>query len=150
MMLTQKESTFLRDLKGQEQICTQKYTRYADMCCDPQLKVLFSTLAGHERMHYDTLTKMESGTAPSMDNGCTPLPAEFTASACAAEQKAQDEYLCKDALAMEKFVSADYNTGVFEFRDKAMRDILNHIQTEEQGHGKALFDYMTVNNMYSA
>lgn len=150
MMLTQKESTFLRDLKGQEQVCAQKYTRYADTCCDPQLKTLFSTLAGHERKHYDTLTQMESGVAPSMQGGCTPLPEEFTASACAAEQKAQDEYLCKDALSMEKFVSSDYNTAVFEFRDKAMRDVLNHIQGEEQEHGKALYDYMAANNMYSA
>ena len=29
-----------------------------------------------------------------------------------------------------------------------VRDVLNHIQKEEQQHGKLLYDYMTVNGMY--
>ena len=29
-----------------------------------------------------------------------------------------------------------------------MRNVLNHIQTEEQEHGKCLYDYMMANNMY--
>jgi len=31
-----------------------------------------------------------------------------------------------------------------------MRDALNHIQKEEQEHGKMLYDYMSVNGMYCA
>jgi hypothetical protein len=37
---------------------------------------------------------------------------------------------------------------VFEFRDENIRKALNHIQSEEQGHGKMIFDYMAANHMY--
>ena len=33
--------------------------------------------------------------------------------------------------------------------DDAARAALNHIQKEEQNHGKMIYDYMTANNMYS-
>ena len=52
------------------------------------------------------------------------------------------------ALAGEKHVSGLYDTSVFEFRDGQARNVLNHIQKEEQEHGKQLYDYMTVNGMY--
>jgi spore coat protein CotF len=63
--------------------------------------------------------------------------------------KQADCYLCSDLLADEKHVSGLYNTSIFEFNDKQIRDTLNHIQKEEQEHGKAIYDYMSVNNMYS-
>ena len=50
---------------------------------------------------------------------------------------------------MEKHASHLYDTCVFEFAQQPLRDVLNHIQTEEQGHGKAIYDYMSTNSMYS-
>lgn len=149
MTLTQKESLLLQDLKSQEQLCIDKYGRYSNLACDPQLKKLLAQLAEHERQHLDTLTQMESGTAPMMGGGQSQTPGGFTESNCAENEKQQDAYLCKDLINTEKHVSSTYNTCVFEFRDKGMRDALNHIQKEEQEHGKFLYDYMAANGMYN-
>ena len=63
--------------------------------------------------------------------------------------KENDGYLCKDALAMEKHVSALYNTSVFEFSSPVLRDTLANIQKEEQNHGEQLYQYLAANNMYA-
>ena len=65
-----------------------------------------------------------------------------------AKASKQDEYLCQDLLSTEKHVSSVYDTAIFEFKDAGMRDVLNHIQKEEQEHGKKLYDYMSQHNMY--
>ena len=39
MMLTQKETTLLNDLKTHEQLCVDKYARYEQQAQDPQLKI---------------------------------------------------------------------------------------------------------------
>lgn len=59
-----------------------------------------------------------------------------------------DKDLCTDMLMTEKYVSGAYNTAIFEFRDPQVRNILNHIQKEEQQHGEAIFKYMESNGMY--
>ena len=41
MQLTPKEASLLKDLKGQEQLCVDKYNRHAASANDPQLKNLF-------------------------------------------------------------------------------------------------------------
>ena len=51
MQWTQKETDLLKDLKGQEQLCVDKYTRHAEAAADPQLKNLFSQLAQNEQQH---------------------------------------------------------------------------------------------------
>ena len=63
--------------------------------------------------------------------------------------KQNDAYLCSDALTTEKYVSSDYNISIFEFTENNIRDVLNHIQKEEQEHGKAIYDYMAQNGMYN-
>ena len=59
-----------------------------------------------------------------------------------------DKDLCTDMLMTEKYVSGAYDTAIFEFRDPQVRNILNHIQKEEQQHGEAIFKYMENNGMY--
>jgi len=59
-----------------------------------------------------------------------------------------DKDLCTDLLMTEKYVSGSYDTAIFEFRDPQVRNILNHIQKEEQQHGEAIFKYMENNGMY--
>lgn len=61
-----------------------------------------------------------------------------------------DKDLCTDMLMTEKYVSGAYNTAIFEFRDPQVRNILNHIQKEEQQHGEAIFKYMESKGMYQA
>ena len=46
-----------------------------------------------------------------------------------------------------KYVSATYNTSVFEFAQPKLRNVLNHIQKEEQEHGLKIYQYMSANNM---
>ena len=61
----------------------------------------------------------------------------------------EDKILCTDLLSTEKYVSSTYNTAIFEFRDENVRNVLNHIQKEEQEHGKKIYDYMASHGMYN-
>ncbi|MDD2573267.1 MAG: spore coat protein, partial [Firmicutes bacterium] len=47
------------------------------------------------------------------------------------------------------YVSGTYDTAIFEFKDSQVRDVLNHIQKEEQKHGEAIFKYMESKGMYN-
>ena len=150
MQWNQKESGLLKDLKGQEKLCVDKYLHHAEAACDPQLKKLFSQLAQQEAQHLQTIHQMESGTVPQMQSGSDqqPAPAFTAAHTGDSKEKKNDCFLCSDVLAGEKHVSALYDTCVFEFKDEQIRQKINHIQKEEQEHGKQLYDYMTVNGMY--
>ena len=64
-------------------------------------------------------------------------------------QNQDDKILCTDLLSTEKYVSSTYNTAIFEFRDENVRNVLNHIQKEEQEHGKKIYDYMASHGMYN-
>lgn len=62
----------------------------------------------------------------------------------------QDLDLCHDLLDTEKFISSTYNTAIFEFNDANIRQVLNHIQKEEQEHGCRIYSYMKQNGGYQA
>ena len=151
MQLSQKESSLIKDLKGQEQLCIDKYTKHADCAADPQLKNLFTQIAQIEQGHLNSLTQLESGTVPQPSGGGTKPQSSFTAfhSSVETPEKQSDCYLCTDILTTEKHASHLYDTCVFEFKDAGARDLLNHIQKEEQEHGKLVYDYMQTNGMYS-
>ena len=152
MTLTQKETMLLKDLVSQEQLCVEKYTKYSTEALDGQLKNLFNHLGQVERQHIDTLNQIMSGTVPSMNSGgsgnTAPVITPTYTENCPDKEK--DKFLCADALAMEKHVSAEYNTCIFEFSDVGLRDVLNHIQKEEQEHGEKIYNYMSQNGMYNA
>ena len=152
MNLTQKETTLLQDLKSQEQLCIEKYDKYSQLAHDPELKNLFSTLAGNEQKHLDTINQILNGTEVKMpDQSPSAVQAKLQCkmSGCNEVEKKNDAYLCKDALSMEKHVSGVYNMGVFEFSNPTLRDTLAHIQNEEHNHGEQLYNYLNCNNMYS-
>jgi rubrerythrin len=151
MQLTAKESSLLKELKGQEQLCIDRYTKASGCAADGQLKGLFTSLADTERQHLNTLTQIETGTCPAMPAGKETPPPTFTAVYGVAEtpDKKNDCYLCTDALSGEKHVSGLYDTCIFEFRDDNVRAALNHIQKEEQQHGKSIYNYMSANAMYN-
>nr|WP_315021127.1 spore coat protein [uncultured Aminipila sp.] len=157
MILTEKETMLLNDLKSEEKLCIDKYNKYASQACDGQLKNIFSSIGQTEQNHYDTITQMLNGTVPSMTMGSNQKP-DFQVNSqqnltqqqsFGQDQRKNDEYLCTDALGTEKHVSSTYNTCIFEFKDENARNTLNHIQKEEQEHGKKLYDYMSQNGMYS-
>lgn len=151
MTLTQKETDFLNDFKSQEQLCIDKYTKYAGEACSSCLKNLFSSMAQAEQTHLNTVTQMLNGQEPQ------PQPAPSAAQSVCNENtpyadsqsKKADSLLCQDMLAMEKHVSSLYNTGIFEFSNPLLRDTLAHIQKEEQNHGEQLYTYMAAHGMYS-
>lgn len=176
MQWTQKETMLLQDMINSEQICIEKYTDYAERACDPELRTLFDSIKTVEQGHYDTLSQMANGTIPQMSaqggqpqgngqaQGGTNTQAQGKANGQAQGGSAQskkpgktedsptedceeDEYLCRDALDTEKHVSSLYDTCIFEFVSAQARDVLNHIQKEEQEHGKQIYDYMSAHGM---
>lgn len=150
MQLTQKETTLLKDLRDQEKLCVDKYTKYAAEARDPQLRQLFEAIAGTERTHYDMLNRIDAGQSPTVTPGNAPAPSfQATYSAAETPDKQADAYLCSDLLATEKHVAALYNTCVFEFTQNDLRKVLGKIQSDEQYHGEQLWKYMSVNGMYS-
>jgi hypothetical protein len=66
MTLTQKENNLLQDLKTQEQLCIEKYSKYSSQASNPQLKTMLSQIAQVERQHLQTLDQIGSGTVPQM------------------------------------------------------------------------------------
>ncbi|HAN20613.1 MAG: coat protein F [Clostridiales bacterium GWF2_36_10] len=156
MQLSQKETLLLKDLKEQEQICIEKYNHYASEAKDGQLKGMLTNIAKVEQKHYDTVTQIMNGTVPTTQSGGgnqqqQQTPPTFTPTYKAGindQNKQKDSYLCIDLLSTEKHVSSLYNTAIFEFKDANVRQVLNHIQKEEQQHGEQIFEYMNQNGMY--
>ena len=156
MNLSQKETGLVSDLKGQEEICIEKYSKYAEEAGDNQLKELFRGIASVERQHLSTLNSIEKGqtsgsgsNSSSGSGGGSNLPQSFTKAPASVDCE-KDRFLCSDLLSTEKHASHLYDTCIFEFRDENVRQTLNHIQKEEQTHGKLLYDYMKVNGMVEA
>ena len=152
MTLTQKENSLLKDLKSQEKLCIEKYGKYEKEASDAALKNLFSSIKTTEENHLATINRILEGEEVAMSCAAPKAKdekANFPQSAVTGDEKTHDAFLCSDALAMEKHVSSVYDIAIFEFSSPTLRDTLNHIQKEEQNHGKELYDYMSKNNMYS-
>ncbi len=152
MQLTQKESTLLKDLKTQEMLCAEKYSKHASSAKDSQLSKLFTELSAVEQNHYNMLCSLEKGRVPktqsgNQNSGKKQKTFKATYTARETKDKKNDAYLCNDLLAAEKQASGLYNTCVFEFTDHNARKLLNQIQGQEQHHGKFIYDYMSANSM---
>lgn len=151
MTLTQKETNLLSDLRSEEQLCIEKYTKYATMANDPALKNIFSDLSRDEQSHLKTINEILSGkevSMPSESPSAVEAKVQPSPSPCDADERSDDAYLCRDSLSMEKHVSSAYDTSVFEFSSPVLRDTLAHIQKEEQNHGEILYNYLSSNGMY--
>jgi len=156
--LTSKERMLLQDQKSHEEICIEKYSNYANLASDQQLKNLFSNHAKIEQEHLNTINQLLSGQIPSTNNKQTGSNINQVQQQQGlnsilqnnnSSYQSSDKSLCTDMLMTEKYVSNAYNTAIFEFKDTQVRDILNHIQKEEQKHGEAIFKYMESKGMYS-
>lgn len=151
MKLTEKEKLLLKDLKNSEEICIEKYGTYAERAEDAELRNLFETIRTEELNHLSTIESLMQGTVPMMGGGQQQQQNQQSGSPCCGDcdckMSKNDEYLVRDALDTEKHVSSVYDTCIFEFTDAGARDALNHIQKEEQQHGKQLYDYMSCHGM---
>lgn len=155
--LTQKETSLLKDQQNHEKICIQKYQTYAQQASDPQLQQLLNSYASQEQAHLDTITQMLNGQVPAVFSQQSQRSQQSSPQSSAQPAQSQqgvtsnqnDSALCNDMLMTEKFVSGAYDTAIFEFKDPAMRQTLNHIQKEEQDHGQGLFQYMQSKGMYN-
>lgn len=163
--LTQKERMLLEDQKKHEEICIQKYQSYANQVQDPQLKQLLNSYAQQEQQHLNTLNQLLAGQVPSINqsqnqsqqqqppfqnqqqqNQAAQQAGQMGSSFNQAQQN--DAAILTDLLMTEKYVSNTYDTAIFEFTCPKTREVLNHIQKEEQQHGEGIFNYMQSRGMY--
>lgn len=145
--LTQKERMLLEDQKKHEQVCIQKYQSYATQTQDHELQQLFQSHASHEEQHLNTITQLLNGQIPNISQQGGTQQRQMNQQAVPGNQ--MDAYLCNDLLSTEKYVSGTYDTAIFEFTNSQVRQILNHIQKEEQKHGEDIFMYMQNHGMYN-
>ncbi|MDO0822780.1 spore coat protein [Desulfosporosinus nitroreducens] len=157
IQLSQKEKSLLMDQRTHEETCVDKYTKYANQAQDAQLKQLFNSYSAKEQEHLNTINQLLIGQVPSVggQQGQQAQNQQQTAgnqgqmtSTVQGNYNQEDAKLCKDMLMTEKYVSGAYDTAVFEFRDTNVRQVLNHIQKEEQQHGEGIFQYMQSQGMY--
>lgn len=158
VQLTTKEKYLLEDARTHEENCIKKYDNYANLATDAQLKAVFRANGQKEKEHLQTISQLLSGQVPSMNQGSQQQSGQMAQSQQASIDqqssgsspfKASDKELCTDMLMTEKYVSGSYDTAIFEFKDTEVRDVLNHIQKEEQKHGEAIFAYMQSKGMYT-
>jgi spore coat protein CotF len=176
--LTTKERFLLEDQKSQEQMCVDKYSSYANLASCPQLKSLCQSIGQIEQQHLQTINQLLNGQIPAMNNqqqqeqqqgqrqnqmasqqqmsfqssqGSQSSQQQMSSSQSSGSSQfpKSDKDICSDLLMTEKFVSGLYDTAIFEFTNTQVRDVLNHIQKEEQEHGDRIFKYMESKGMYS-
>lgn len=139
MEWTEKERMLLQELKAVERVSIKRYEEDEEHAATPKLKQLFARIRREEEEHLKTLEELERGIIPMM-GGKKQQGSEPPVSTESRDGK--DEYFCHDGLESEKFASAQYDRAIFEFRDSSVRDMLNHIQKEEQEHGRLLSEYI--------
>ncbi|MBZ9688999.1 spore coat protein [Clostridium estertheticum] len=150
--LTQKERMLLEDQKSHEELCIEKYTNYEKQAKDNQLKQICKANGQVERTHLDSINQLLSGNIPEMNqqqNQTQNSTQNVNNNTEVSGVNLSDKDICTDLLMTEKYVSGSYDTTIFEFRDTGARDVLNHIQKEEQKHGEAIFKYMESKGLYN-
>lgn len=175
MHLTQKETMYLKDAKSHEELCVAKYNSYSNQVSDLQLSALLKQIAQHEQQHLNTINQMLQGQIPTMGGSGgqqgqqqgmqqSQLSAQSGSGMQATSgggqqmqsgsnmsgQPLNDQQICQDLLTTEKAIAAMYNTATFEFTNPQLRQVLAHIQQEEQEHAYQLYDFMAKKGWYQA
>ena len=162
VQLTQKERMLLEDQKSHEEVCIKEYQDYASRVHCTELKQLFNNLASKEQEHLNTINQLLNGEIPQMSSSQSGQSGQsgqqwsqsgqqFSQQSTSQSQSynQEDATLCTHMLMTDKYVSGASNTAIFEFKDPNIRQILNHIQKEEQEHGEQIFNYMYQHGMYN-
>lgn len=156
--LTQKETMLLQDQLKHEELCIQKYQSFASQAQCQELKQLFTTYASQEQQHLNTINQMLNGQIPNVSQQGSqsqqqqnPIGSQkvMNNNTQGTLQSQRDQTLCLDALTTEKYISGTYDTAIFEFTNPQLRQVLNHIQKEEQQHGEGIYNYMQQRGMYT-
>jgi spore coat protein CotF len=120
---------------------------------------MFQTFAQQEQQHLNSINQMLNGQVPNVQQSQQQGQQQQSQGQQQVQQGQQEQQqagminssdadLCTDMLMTEKYVSSAYNTAVFEFTNTNAREVLNHIQKEEQQHGEGIFNYMKKKGMY--
>ncbi len=154
--ISQKENMLFQDQQKHEEMCVQKYQNYAQQAQDPQLKQLFNSLAQQEQQHLNSVNQLLNGQIPNLQQSqqnqnqgqsqYTQAVAQNNTQGIASQN---DIGMCNDMLVTEKYISGAYDNTIFECTNAGARQVLNHIQKEEQQHGEALFNYLQSQGMYN-
>ena len=159
--LTTKERMLLEDEKSHEELCVSKYKDYSSKATCQELSNLFSSLSQKEQQHLDSINQILNGTIPNVNsnnqnqqNSMQQLQSNTSnmpnlQNTAIKTYNENDKMLCQDSLSTEKYVSSTYNTAIFEFSNTQIRQVLNHIQKEEQEHGQKIYNYMNQHGMYN-
>lgn len=178
MQLTQKEMMYLKDAKSQEELCIAKYSNYSQQVSCQQLSSMLQQIAQHEQQHLQTIQQIMQGQMPNVGTGGQQQGGQQNQAAAQGgggsmtmqsssgggqgqQQSAQmggntggqqlnDKQICEDLLTTEKAVAGLYNTATFEFTNPQLRQVLGHIQQEEQEHAYQLYNYMAQKGWYQA
>ncbi len=152
LQLTAKERMLLEDQKEHEELCIQKYQNYSMQASDPELRQLFASLEQKEQEHLNSINQILAGQIPDLQQSQSPgqqMPPAQQDAMQGAMSNQKDSALCTDMLSTEKYVSGTYDTTIFECTDTNLRQVLNHIQKEEQEHGEQIYNYMHSKGMYN-
>lgn len=167
LTLSQKAQTMLTEAQAAEQLCAHKYTQAAKQAQCPKLSQLFNNIAAQEANHAQMLSQMLGGQIPQFNPqtsamqgianqqqptspyATSPSVMQNAMSTNNTQSHAADKELLDDLLKDEKYTSSLYDQAIFEQTDGHARQLLNTIQTQEQEHGKMLFDYMNSHGMYA-
>ena len=107
MILTEKETTIIKDLQTQEKACIEKYSRYKEEAKDEELKEIFKNIEEQERKHLETLTKVLNGDTPCCDcndsKGKEYSPKGNYADVTDSEDKKNDCFLATDCIGTENW-----------------------------------------------
>ncbi|OON98458.1 MAG: Rubrerythrin [Epulopiscium sp. Nele67-Bin004] len=152
MELNTKERQALENLKSEEQLCIDKFSRYANEAKDPVLQELFNTLTKDEQNHFNSLEQvLNGGPVPAVDcndsKGKNYAPTATYAEGTNSADKTHDSYLATDGISTEKLISGEYNDDVFVFGNSDVRKLFADIQVEEQNHAEMLYKYKVANGM---
>lgn len=151
MVLTQKETTAIKDLQTQEKSCIEKYGKYAGEARDTELQNLFRTLQKEEQKHYQSLGQALNGDIPACDcndtQGKEYCPTATYKNGGNETDKEHDNFLATDCIGTEKMVSGEYNSDIFNCDNSDLRKLFADIQIEEQNHAEMLYKYKQANAM---
>ena len=132
-----------------------KIPQFCQSSTRPQLRQLLHEYGAQEQQHLQTINQILAGQMPALPqqgpSGGQTMPSGKVPpeSASSTPVGPNDALLLNDLLMTEKYVSGTYDTAIFEFTDSNIRQILNHIQKEEQQHGEGIFQYMQSHGLYN-
>lgn len=143
--LTQKERMLLQDQLKHEELCIRKYTGYASISGNQDIRRMFNEIAKDEQNHYNTVNGFLAGTTPGQGGQVSQVGGAAQGMSVAPGGEAQ---ILDDMLVTEKYISGSYDTAIFEASNPQLRQALKQIQDDEQNHGETIYNYMQQKGMY--